>query len=532
MICSDEETQITCDLLTLKGETFRQSFMTSDFSNLQRFKNILNKKTIALTFKGSEGDLELLKEFVYDLDWPRKKGVKALGLYPYKRKLAFVTPETAVVAGGGHVKDLVQLEKYRAIESALLDYRMIDREQMLQLGTLLMAYNEPAKTVPVLAWSAACFIKPHLRKNKVKFPHMFLIGEAGSGKSSTLEHVMLPMFGRSKVTASGQVTNFTLMWESASSNIIPQAFDEFKPSKLDRQRLHWMYNHFRDSYDKHEGIRGRADQTTVTYELIAPIVVAGEESADETAIRERCLELLFSKKDVGNKEYKRVHDILEHSEELLGSFGRGLLDMALRTTVTEARGWHEEGMGLFGGDGMPSRVRSNLACAYAGLCLVLKLCGQLGLAWPEVFPMDREACVGWLDYAAKEYLLDGGPHNKSIVEQTFEIMARMKLKAGEDFAFESGDRHLCLCLNGVYDRYTRYRRDCAISGEVLAYNQFKKQLERCEFYVEKNRAKRFGDQTKRVWVVDYHMLSKLCDVTGFVRGGEAEHMEAQDCPVT
>ncbi|MCL2696422.1 MAG: DNA primase, partial [Clostridiales bacterium] len=459
MICSDEETQITCDLVTLRGETFRQVLMTSDFANLQRFKNILNKKTIALTFKGSEGDLELLKEFIYDLKWVRKKGVKALGLYPYRRKIAFVTPETAVLAGGKHVNDLVQLERYRSIESTLLEYPIITREQMLQLGELLMAYNEPAKVVTVLAWSAACFIKSHLRKNKIKFPHLFLIGEAGSGKSSTLEHVVLPMFGRSKVTASGQVTNFTLMWECASSNIIPQAFDEFKPSKLDKQRLNWLYNHFRDSYDKHEGIRGRADQTTVTYELIAPIVVSGEESADEAAVRERCLELLFSKKDMGVKEYNIAHDTLEFEhEETLGSFGRGLLDMALQTTIADAKAWHVEGKGYFSDNQMPSRVKSNLACAYAGLCFVLELCGQLGLGWSDVFPFDREACVGYLDYAAKEYLLDGGPHNKSIVEQTFEVMSRMKLKAGDDFAFENGDRHLCLCMNSVYDRYTRYRR--------------------------------------------------------------------------
>ena len=89
--------------------------MTNDFSNLQRFKNILNKKTIALTFKGSDGDLELLKEYVYDLEWVRKKGVKALGIYPYRRKLAFVRSESAVVAGGAYVNDIVQLEKYRAL---------------------------------------------------------------------------------------------------------------------------------------------------------------------------------------------------------------------------------------------------------------------------------------------------------------------------------------------------------------------------------------------------------------------------------
>ena len=38
--------------------------MTSDFANLQRFKGILNRRTIALSYTGSEGDLELLKNCV------------------------------------------------------------------------------------------------------------------------------------------------------------------------------------------------------------------------------------------------------------------------------------------------------------------------------------------------------------------------------------------------------------------------------------------------------------------------------------
>ena len=123
-----------------------------------------------------------------------------------------------------------------------------------------------SKTVAVLAWCAGCFVKEHLRQAHVKYPHLFLIGEAGSGKSNTLERVILPIFARTRVNAATQVTAFTLMKESASSNCIPQALDEFKPSKTDRQRLNWLYNHMRDSYDGHAGLRGRADQTQVSYD--------------------------------------------------------------------------------------------------------------------------------------------------------------------------------------------------------------------------------------------------------------------------
>lgn len=518
MICSDEETQITCDLVTVKGETFRQTLMTSDFSNLQKFKNILNKKTIALSFKGSEGDLELLKEFIYDLDWVRKRSVKALGIYLYRRRLAFVAPDTAVVAGGKEVHDIVQLEKYCGLESDILSFPLIKKEELLELGQLLFDDNEPAKTVPILAWLAGCFIKPHLRRIKVKFPHLFLIGEAGSDKSNTLERIILPVFGRSKVTASAQVAAFTLMRESCSSNIIPQALDEFKPSKLDKMRLH---NHFRDSYDRHEGIRGRADQIAVTYDLLAPIVIAGEESADEIAIREQSIELLFSKKDLKKPENKEAFAKLSASAGLLGSFGRSLLDIALQTMPPEVKGWYDDSMDLFSKE-LPTRIVNNLCCAYCGLCLILKPCTAHGLSWSTVFPLDSEACSSWLEYAAKEYLLDGGAHNKSVMEQTFEIMARMKLKPGTDFAFENSRKYLCLCLSQVYDRYTRYRRDYAVLGEVLTYAQFRQQLEHSETFVEKNRTKRFGDATKKVWVVDFEKLQRLCDVSGFL---QEEHME-------
>ena len=141
------------------------------------------------------------------------------------------------------------------------------------LGERIMIYNEPVKTVPILAWMAGCFIKAHLREKNIKFPHLMLIGEAGSGKSNTLERVIMPVFSRSKIIAAGQTTAFTLMKDAASSNIIPMALDEFKPSKIDKHRLDALLNHFRNSYDGQEGIRGRMDQSMVSYELFAPLVV-------------------------------------------------------------------------------------------------------------------------------------------------------------------------------------------------------------------------------------------------------------------
>lgn len=514
MIVSEDETQLTADLVTVRGETFRLTFMTTDFSNQQKFKNLLNKNTISLSYFGGDGDLELLKGYVSELDWTMKTGVKAMGIYNHGGRLVFVSADGAIENGGVSVEDIVQLDKYKSIESGILGCDSITKDKLPDLGKWLMSYNEPAKAVSIIAWAAGCFIKEHLRIENIKFPQLFLIGEAGSGKSTTLERVLLPLFSSTRVTAATQVTAFTLMKESASSNVIPLPLDEFKPSKMDRIKLSTLYNHFRDSYDCHEGVRGRADLSVVTYELLAPLIVAGEESADEAAIRERSIELLFSKKDLKSAEHRMAFNRIMSSEQVLGDLGRTLLNTALKIQPSEAVKWYKEGSTLFTSE-LPSRIVSNLACCYAGLRLIEKVCVEYGLAWDAVFPYQKDSCVKYLEFAAKDYLLDGNTSNKSIVEQTFEVMARMKLDPKADYAIGENGKFLYLRLSYIYDLYTKYRKDYAIVGEVLTYAQFKKQLMHTEYYVDSNVQKRIGTDNRKVWIINYEMLRKNCDVSGF-----------------
>ena len=410
MLIADEETQMTCDLVTLYGETFRQTFMTTDFGNLQKFKGVLNKRTISLNYTGSDGDLELLKSYLAGLEWQKKYGIKALGLHEHEKRWVFASKSGAIAAGGEAVEDMVQLEKYASIESVLPETAPITPEQLMELGPLLLGYNEPAKTVSVLSWCAGCFVKEHLRKAGIKFPHLFLIGEAGSGKSNTLERVILPIIGRSKIMAAPQVTAFTLMKDAASSNLFPQALDEFKPSKIDKLRLQALYNHFRDSYDGHEGVRGRADQSQIYYALLAPLVIAGEESPDEPAVRERGIELLFSIRDLKDLSVRASFQRLSCMQVELPRLGRALLDTALTISSEAVRLWFNESLLLFN-TSLPSRIVNNLACCMVGLRLLEALSIRLGFSWSQVFSIGMDACVQHLEHAVREYLLDGGDAN-------------------------------------------------------------------------------------------------------------------------
>lgn len=329
MIKTEDEAKVTCYFLTVRGEVFNMSFMTMDMANQQRFKKLLSSRTISLSWFGSDGDLELFKIFIAGLNWPVKYGVKALGIYKHAGGYVFAAEDGTIDAEGNAVDDLVQLERYRSINTGILRTDPLTAKALKELGRWMLEYNEPAKTVSILAWTAACFEKPHLIMEGIKFPHLFLSGKAGSGKSTTLEQVILPVFSTDKVTVATQVTPFTLMRESASSNMVPMPLDEFKPSKIDRLKINVLYNHFRDSYDGHDGQRGSAGQSMVSYKLSAPLVVAGDESVDEAAIRKRSVELLFSKQDIKKPDYRFAFNRVLLNANSLGDLGRALLMTAL-----------------------------------------------------------------------------------------------------------------------------------------------------------------------------------------------------------
>lgn len=514
MIISDQESEMTADFVT-KNATFRKTMISTDFNSAQRFKGMLNKNTITLAYFGGDSDLEVFKVFLGEMEWPMKEGVKALGIYLHDGQLVFVCGDTAVDKTGTPVENILQLEGWHEIDTRILETDPLTKEKLRSLGRWLMSYNEPAKTVPILAWAAGCFVKEHLRMKGVKYPMLFLIGEAGSGKSTTMEKVLMPIFSESNVQAASQMTKFTLLKLSASSNLAPLFLDEFKPSKMDRTRKEQLNNHFRDIYDMHDGSRGSLDMNVHSYKLLSPMVVAGEESADETAIRERTIELLFSKKDLKNKSFRNTFFEIARHKDWVCDLGRSLLMTALGIDPGIILNWHMGCADVFD-QSMPERIRNNLCGAYCGLKLLETLCQTYGLAWDEVFPYTVEQCARYLEMSAKEYILDGGTHNRSIIDETFEIMSNMRLDPKNDYCFSDDGNLMYICFPRVYDEYTKYRKDYAITGEVLTYNEFRRQLKHSDIFMSYNDPKRMGDKVQKVWTLRFDVLRQRANVDGFI----------------
>ena len=185
---------------------------------------------------------------------------------------------------------------------------------------------------------------------------------------------------------------------------------------------------------------------------------------------------------------------------------------ALNTKVMDVGAWHKDAMRMLGSS-MPSRVVNNLACCVVGLRLLESLCTGLSLEWGQVFPIGMDACVRYLVFATREYLLDGGETNKSVVEQTLEVMDRMGLSADNCRMLESG--HIAIHFKSAYDLFTKYRRDYAIVGECLTYPAFMRQLRKSDLYVE-DKPIWFDGELRKATALNYTVLKQRCDVAGFM----------------
>ena len=515
---------LSVNLKSASGAIVEKQLRFLDFNTVPALREVVGKTDLKFSVFATDTELQYIKEYISKLSCPIKTGHSGIGIAFVKsvnaaaERVVFVGADGAFDGEGKAVADIVSVAGSVKIKSDICSKPPIDRASLETLGKVLLFYNELPKTAAVLCFCAACFIKPHLKEWDIKFPHLVMTGEQGSGKSFTYEKVIQPLFSTGTAVGASKITGFTFMSNAGSSNCVPLVIDEYKPSTMLKAAVEHIHNGMRDLYDGHDGERGRADLTVQKFKMCCPLVLIGEESPCEPSIKERSIELLFSKADIADKtEYGANIPALQ---PLIQSFGKSLLLTALKEPADSIKSVFDACLSGINGT-LPPRVKSNVAVCLCGLYILDRLCKALGAEFKDIFGVEKGEVKTAVIKAVTEYTLDGGEYNKTVVDRIIEVFDRMTptvLKNEVHFKLHPDGRKLALSFKRIYDLAAKYRRECALNEEFLSYGNFTKQFGKKDYCAGYDnirlKASEFDSKTAPVacFFADIKRLSECADI--------------------
>ena len=326
----DEEREgIEIILKSQEGETFVKIGDVTVFNDVKSFKNFLG--TMALTFSGKMAELDELKNWVYRYFTDEIQYIYS-GIQFKDNKL--ITPNGAIG------KEKVYKDTFCKSNNTEfnLNDELLSKEEARELAFHLFKFNDIKFTIPILGSIVNNMAYEKAIDKDIKLHHLLIIGESGSGKSTTKKAVINPILGYSNQyegLAMGNITKFALT-KALSEGNYTKVFDEYKPSKMNSNLLNVVSDLLRNSYDRMTVERGNKDQTVTEYKLKCPLVLCGEEGFqdEEKALIERSLTIYLSKAE-RPLESKEHLDWLQNNKEILYKLGNTLLNKILSLSNEE-----------------------------------------------------------------------------------------------------------------------------------------------------------------------------------------------------
>lgn len=473
---------LTVEIIT-SSERSEKDIDIKYFTSLIPFKKALGK---LLIFNGHETELQGVIALILKQEFPQIEGLNYTGYICRDNKWLFATSDKIVDQNMGQIDDIVVCATEG--RTNILQAEAITKSELSELSNFLFKFNKLGIAGTVIGWTASLFIREKIwRVARIKHPHLLLIGEAGSGKSETVENIVMPILGMdSQPLAAGQITRFSALKNAAASNFVPFIIGEYKPSKLPDWILRELSELLRNAYDHQGGQRGTTEQVLINYPLRAPILLLGEGSpTHETAIKERSMQLILSKRD--SKPYTEgFYDIKRH-KQLLGRFGYSLLETALgindQRLVSWCKNYYEKLTDIY-----DDRIREGIAIVCTGLSLIQRMFKDVGV------PIDLNNILKQTVNQLKFDIYEG-QDPKSDAIQTLESLDELAdigiLNENIHYKRIRGTNELAICIHRCWQKA---KEQCSkTKTEFQMQKDFMAQIKRTTCFITDKKSVRLYD---------------------------------------
>ncbi|EKE06237.1 MAG: hypothetical protein ACD_19C00033G0002 [uncultured bacterium] len=508
-VVKSDETEAHVLIKMFNGREHRRIISMDSFTSTSKFRRSLSEEQFL--FKGNDNSMQDIKILMSQGEYITVKGVESCGIHEtHSKEFVFVSDNKTVNSEGTEIEILQQITSKIEIKTNILKSSGITATEIKKISSSMFNFNDLAICGTIWGYISGCLFKPKMKEINRKYGHLFIQGQAGSGKSETVENIITKFFGLiSPPLSAGNIKEFALLKACASSNSIPLLIEEYKPRMMSEMTKNIISTIVRSSYDGHIVTRGRADQTIVRYDLQSPLIILGEAGTDETAITERSIELMFSKMN-HSTERKINFDILKNNAELLTKLGRSVLDLALLKPVENVQQELKMVASYVDAEIKVDRIRNSIENCIFGLLQLSEVFEREGLTFNEYTGYTFDEIVTAINNNVKASLGDGG-RSKCIVDkiiETFDTMAiNGWLAENSDYVFINSGAELALDIKRFYDRFLKYCKDFNSGIEYLDRNSFQKQLRTMPYFIDYKKV-RFGAENNNAFVLSMHKLTE------------------------
>lgn len=357
-----------------------------------------------------------------------------------------------------------------------------DYDQLVRrVYELLPRVNLESVTLPVIGWFFAAPLKPYLYPGGLRFPILQIYGTRGSGKTTLEDELMFPLFGGLGTGGlDSQTTPFALIRALSFSTSVPLGLSEFRASQ---RNVDDLLRYLRLSYDSGYASRGRADQTVVSYDLTAPLVVDGEDAIDDSAVNERSILVHLVPETIRDLERQRAYQELVGLplEQFAKPYIQYTLDQAADVQQLAER-WRDRLADWFGSE-LPPRVFESYARVAVGLQLYRDFGRLFGAQVPKLSQNTlRSAFSTTTDALKRSNSADGGLRVSTVLDEFLEDAALAiagatlgtKLKSGAVYStdpflwrYERDEDILWLNLKDAHNWWTQQRRSRGANSPTI-----------------------------------------------------------------
>ncbi|GEM_PF-2106992 len=499
---------LRCKVTTNAGVIYNNILIeNSDWHSRGKFLKAIGHQDCS--FIGSDNEIQGLCSYVNSKVTIRKKGSKTIGLIDN----LWITKDSNISASGPmDPLSIVPYDKgsdafYNQIQYA---HSTPDENRVLVSGLCdtLFNINTPEVVVPILGWMFAAPVKPVVMNKTGAFPILFLHGGQGSGKT-TIARTFMRLHGYKDANPKRcSMKPFPLLKLLSSTNAIPIVLDEFKVADMKEDIVDSLLRTLREAYNGEVETKGHQDQTVQDYKLEAPIVLAGEWSISQPAIKERVILVRFSdavKKNKAMQEaFERLWDL--DLESFIPAYICFCLNQDINALYARVKSEVEN---HFISKTVAPRIIHNLSVMVLGLVLFQGYAASLGLRVPVI------ALDTILDSQLEEITGNKSGFVKSAVDQMIEELGAMAQKNEKErnpanpnepllkdvpwFKNVKVDGVDAIAINftRIFPEFKEHCRRTKYEGDLLDKESYLKLFDECSYVADKSRSVKYGNKTVR-----------------------------------